>query len=393
MKFKYKHLINQKLIPNVKNEFDDINKKRIPANMNLYYEHIKNKEYLKYTTLKNFQVDKNINDTIIPIWNEEYIGECIIDTNFKEEHLLSGLNKFIIANQYTPTISKFIFIYVLQQKSVTVDLSTWDYNKYYELFLLDKEWKIDDDKAILDMNDCNLLICENYASTPLGYHVSKKEKEYPSNCPYQIFLSKPKGRSNIKKVSDVKKKVEKSGQKCFVHDPYIYNLCKTEDWITEGLKEQFIKSQEIGAIGMVVHLGISKDISIPDALNNQLENIKKLLEIPNIETLLLIETQAGEGNDVCCSPDEILEIINHFNNPRLKICLDTCHVFSVGYDPAWFLNKVLEHVKLVHYNDSAEERGSSKDRHALAGNKYIGVTRMINIKEICINNKIPMVIE
>ena len=64
------------------------------------------------------------------------------------------------------------------------------------------------------------------------------------------------------------------------------------------------------------------------------------------------------------------------------ICLDTCHVWDAGYDIAGDLDGVLEefdHViglnrlYAVHFNDSMNDRGSHKDRHACIGEGKIGV--------------------
>jgi len=64
------------------------------------------------------------------------------------------------------------------------------------------------------------------------------------------------------------------------------------------------------------------------------------------------------------------------------VCLDTCHVWDAGYDIVNDLDGVLEEfdrviglkrLKAIHINDSLNERGSHKDRHARIGEGKIGL--------------------
>ena len=60
----------------------------------------------------------------------------------------------------------------------------------------------------------------------------------------------------------------------------------------------------------------------------------------------------------------------------MGICLDTCHVWDGGYDIVHDLDGVLndfdhiiglERLKAIHLNDSLNDCGSHKDRHARIG--------------------------
>lgn len=66
----------------------------------------------------------------------------------------------------------------------------------------------------------------------------------------------------------------------------------------------------------------------------------------------------------------------------MGVCLDTCHVYSAGYDIVNDLDGVLEqfdrHVGLgklyaIHLNDSLMPFASRKDRHARIGEGTIGL--------------------
>ncbi len=107
---------------------------------------------------------------------------------------------------------------------------------------------------------------------------------------------------------------------------------------------------------------------------------------PEQTTTVLLETMAGKGSEVGRSFEELRAIIDRVElSDKLGICLDTCHVWDAGYDIAGDLDGVLEefdHVIglnrlcAVHFNDSMNDRGSHKDRHACIGEGKIGLDAM-----------------
>ena len=136
------------------------------------------------------------------------------------------------------------------------------------------------------------------------------------------------------------------------------------------------------------------------AIDNMFKNILQLL--PHIDKTcpLLIETPAGQGTEVLTKIEEFSEFYSRFTKEqkeKVKICIDTCHVFACGYDPAEYLEKWNElqpdSIVLVHFNDSKCECGSKKDRHAPAGEGFIGLEKLNYIIEWCATLNIPMVRE
>ena len=98
---------------------------------------------------------------------------------------------------------------------------------------------------------------------------------------------------------------------------------------------------------------------------------------------------AGKGSEIGRSFEEIAEIINRVElKEKLGVCLDTCHVFSAGYDIVNKLDEVLdefdnviglEKLKAIHLNDSMTPFNSNKDRHEKIGKGTIGLEAIINI--------------
>jgi deoxyribonuclease-4 len=99
-------------------------------------------------------------------------------------------------------------------------------------------------------------------------------------------------------------------------------------------------------------------------------------------TTVLLETMSGKGTEIGRSFEELAEIIVRVEVPEhMGVCLDTCHVYSAGYDIVHDLDGVLKHfddvvgldrLKAVHLNDSKTEFGSHKDRHEKLGAGSIG---------------------
>ena len=101
----------------------------------------------------------------------------------------------------------------------------------------------------------------------------------------------------------------------------------------------------------------------------------------NIATTILLETMAGKGSEVGGTFEELREIMDRTDYP-LGVCLDTCHIWDGGYDIVNDLDGVLEKfdravgigkLKAIHINDSLNDLGARKDRHAKIGKGKIGL--------------------
>ena len=128
--------------------------------------------------------------------------------------------------------------------------------------------------------------------------------------------------------------------------------------------------------GSHVRQGADVGISyIADMLNEILK--------PDQTTTVLLETMSGKGSEVGRTFEELKAIIDKVGlNSQLGVCLDTCHVWDAGYDIADHLDEVisefdriigLDRLKAIHLNDSLNDLGSHKDRHARIGEGKIGL--------------------
>mgnify|MGYP000316415603 FL=1 len=214
---------------------------------------------------------------------------------------------------------------------------------------------------------------------------------------FAFFTRNPRGGKAKEIVpSDVEKllAIEKEHQfgKLVAHAPYTMNLCAAKEDIREFSKEMI--ADDLSRMeylpgnyynfhpGSHVGQGAEQGITlIADALNEVLSEAQS--------TTVLLETMAGKGTEVGRSFEELREIIDRVQyREKLGVCFDTCHVWDAGYDIVGHPDEVLEefdHVIglerlcAVHFNDSMNECGSHKDRHAKIGEGCIGAEAMRRI--------------
>lgn len=86
----------------------------------------------------------------------------------------------------------------------------------------------------------------------------------------------------------------------------------------------------------------------------------------------------------------------------MGVCLDTCHVWDGGYDIVHDLDGVLKEfdeiiglsrLKAVHLNDSLNDLGSHKDRHARIGEGKIGLEALVSVVRHPALEGIPFILE
>ena len=106
-------------------------------------------------------------------------------------------------------------------------------------------------------------------------------------------------------------------------------------------------------------------------------------------TTILLETMSGKGSEVGSTFEELQQIMENVHlKEKVGVCLDTCHVYSAGYDIVNKLDSVLEQfdniiglnkLKAIHLNDSKMPFDSRKDRHEQIGKGTIGLEAIVNI--------------
>lgn len=212
----------------------------------------------------------------------------------------------------------------------------------------------------------------------------------------QIFTASPRQwrAPSIKPemAEKFKEVVAESGlTKIVAHDSYLINLA------AEPGSEVLEKSRAAfrGEIERAEALGVDFLVSHPGAHGGAGEEvgIARLIEsldiihaqTPGMKVRTALETTAGQGTYLGGRFEHLARIIQGVQNPeRLAVCLDTCHIFAVGYDirtPETYAETMqlfdevigLEWLQVIHANDSQRAFGSHADRHAHIGEGEIGL--------------------
>ena len=171
-----------------------------------------------------------------------------------------------------------------------------------------------------------------------------------------------------------------------VHAPYIINIANTIKPATFELGVSFLQSEierteALGAKQIVLHPGAHVGAGTDEGIKKIIEGLNEVITKDQTVQIAL-ETMAGKGTEIGRNFDEIAKIIDGVtHNEKLSVCFDTCHVHDAGYHVADGFDDVLnefdkivgvDRIKVVHVNDSKNERGAGKDRHENIGFGHIG---------------------
>lgn len=183
----------------------------------------------------------------------------------------------------------------------------------------------------------------------------------------QFFLADPQGWKAPKPHPHMDE-ITASDVEVFIHSPYLVNVASLNNRIripSRKLVAQHAKAAaEVGARGLIVHGGHVRKGEDPAA---GIENWRKLFGRASFDVPILIENTAGGDNAMARDLDMLARLWEQVGDFEPGFCLDTCHAFAAG----WELDDVVDKVKaitgridLVHLNNSRDEFGSSRDRHA-----------------------------
>ncbi|MEK6599898.1 MAG: deoxyribonuclease IV [Deltaproteobacteria bacterium] len=177
--------------------------------------------------------------------------------------------------------------------------------------------------------------------------------------------------------------------KIFAHDSYLINLASGSPALRTKSINALIAEMErcrILSIPYIImhpgaHLGISEDEGINNIVNSLNVILEKTDEWP---VGIAMETTAGQGTSIGYRFEHLSRIINGVKeNDRIKVCLDTCHIFAAGYDISTAegyadvmkeFDRIVGIDKLVcfHVNDCKKGLGSRVDRHEHIGKGALG---------------------
>ena len=339
------------------------------------------------------------------LWNKTQVFE-IKTTGMLKENWTSFLFQVFAYGALMPSVKDLYLVLPLQKHVWHFSLASWTKRTAYREFLCSWSTTAQTDRVKSQMDAANLCL-----EHKIGSHIGKAKTLRDtvasvalSPAPYQIFLSGPQNstmKADDKDLAATRALVESTGARIFVHSQYLINLSNKDTpdaWHEKLLAKNLQICRAFGGKGVVVHVGKSVKLSKEEALEQMRGAIGRVLESAHEDCPLLLETPAGQGTELLTDQAEFLDFVESFGTPKLRVCLDTCHVFAAGHDPKVYLEACLAKpglLKLVHYNDSLGICGSCVDRHAhiATGEGKIGFPKMAELAELCSAHGIPMVIE
>lgn len=216
------------------------------------------------------------------------------------------------------------------------------------------------------------------------------------------------------------------------HAPYTMNLCSADEGIrgfaADMLREDILRMEALPGNYYNFHPGSHTGQGVDVGIGFIAEALGSVLPLAE-HTTILLETMAGKGSEVGRRFEELKEIIDRVEGtasvssgapavseslavsgapvqgapvPRLGVCIDTCHLHDGGYDIVHDLDAVLnefdniiglDRLKACHLNDSMNDAGSRKDRHAKIGEGHIGLEALTAVINHPVLKNLPFILE
>ena len=256
-----------------------------------------------------------------------------------------------------------------------------------------------------------VLYIGNHTSSSKGYAAMARQIIKNEGNTFAFFTRNPRGgKAKAIDETDIQNFLvlaqENHFGKIVAHAPYTLNACAAKEELRTFARETFaddLRRMEYtpgnyynfhpgSHVGQGSEIGIQK---IAELLNDVLTEEQT--------TTVLLETMSGKGTEVGRNFEELRKILNLVEKKsKMGICLDTCHVWDGGHDIVHDLDGVLndfdhiiglERLKAIHLNDSLNDCGSHKDRHARIGEGKIGMEALVRIIKHPVLREIPFILE
>lgn len=158
----------------------------------------------------------------------------------------------------------------------------------------------------------------------------------------------------------------------YVHSPYVINVASLNNRIRIPSRKLVVQhaaaAAAVGARGLVVHGGhLAKGEDPAQGVDNWRKMFARQSADGGFDTRILVENTAGGDNAMARRFDSLARLWDTIGDYDVGFCLDTCHAFAAGEDLAGVVDRVMAitgRIDLVHCNNSRDEFGSARDRHA-----------------------------
>lgn len=198
----------------------------------------------------------------------------------------------------------------------------------------------------------------------------------------QIFLGNPQSWKAPRPREDAEL-LKASSVPIYVHAPYLINVASPNNKVRipsrKILQQTCNAAAEIGAAGVVVHGG---HVTEGEEELAGFERWRKALDQLESEVPVLLENTAGGDHAMARHFDTIGGLWDHIGDTGIGFCLDTCHAWAAGealVDSVDRIRGITGRIDLIHCNDSKDDAGSGRDRHANLGSGNIDVDLLVAV--------------
>ena len=199
-------------------------------------------------------------------------------------------------------------------------------------------------------------------------------------------------------------------RRVFAHSSYLINLASPDAtaWAqaVDAFTDELERGEALGLSCVVIHPGSHMGAGLEPGLRRVIGALDQALaRTAGYRIKVALENTAGGGNSLGRTFAELATMIDGAARPeRIGVCIDTCHLFTAGYDlrtQAGYARAMAEceatvgrrRVLAFHLNDSRAPVGSGLDRHEHIGRGFLGLStfrRLVNDRRFA---RVPKVLE
>lgn len=255
-----------------------------------------------------------------------------------------------------------------------------------------------------------MLTLGAHLSVASGYTKAMENLVQMGGNSLQIFSSSPRGWNfaNLDPIDSTQfnqTRLSLQINPIYFHASYLINLAdngRVGHLSKLSLIAELSIASKLHIRGSVVHTGSFRGEKTDEKMKTVIVHIKEILEKTPDDSFLIIEN-AG-NRKIGQSLEEIEWLVKNVDNPRVKVCLDTCHLYAAGYDIGSdeklniFLDDFekrigLEKLELFHLNDSRDPFESGRDRHENIGQGSIGLSTFRSLVQNPRTSTLPFILE
>ena len=202
---------------------------------------------------------------------------------------------------------------------------------------------------------------------------------------------------DVEQIREFRDGLDRSGisqEHAVIHSSYLINIANPDPEkrlkSVAALLEECLRAEQLGLSLVNFHPGSGMgEITDDESIDLIAQGCRAILD-RTTTAVLVLECTAGQGAHVGHRFSHLGQIIRSAGSPeRLRICVDSCHVFAAGYDvrkPDGYEQMMseiehevgLDRLVAIHLNDSKSELGSRTDRHDQIGDGRIGLEGLAN---------------